>query len=504
MFAFGGESRFLVYPLNYKGKLEESGDCKAKFSDFFRSEPIEIDVVSGLREVYSCPEIASALLCRDFCLTVREESSQTDSFVILAGSSPAECYEVDDKPPKTFLITGNQGRVFVENDSHTAFPNLDHVTFFLVNLKTMRVVDFLHFKYDFIYLAHHLGVGLKGNCFSVLSMKNQRIFLFEIDSETQKFVQRDEIARNSWDKSSVNSTKMVSLSRDDSWGRPGINGLILKLIKFLTEKRKMSELPCPYSILSSLHIWKHQLLPDEKILMRLVPATLILATNPRHQSMVHALDPLPSIHKNSYLVVYDMREERIDSVLNSAEKSLMEWMEDNWRWLRGRSGDADGFETALLTVKRSSGFEDEELSNAMIRRFTNTLPQSPQQLTDSPFFDASNFRWDPKITAVLTKQTPITCNYFMNNEVLSGANGLYESNYGPGRVKFFSRSRSNLASHSLRFIDEATSNMGNVEGEVAGMDRHKWVNVMFHPTLPLIVVYQYGIFRALSLRIFYN
>ena len=472
-----------------------------KFSDFFKNEPIEIDVISGLREIEKCPEIVSTLLCRDFCLTVGDDEGQDDSFVILAGSSPADCYQIEDKPPKSFMINSAREWRFIENDSHTAFPNLDHVTFFLVSLKTMRVVDFLHFKYEFIYLAHHLGVGLRENQFSVLSMKNQRIFLFEIDKETEKFIQKDEISRNTYKAEPILQSSKTVGERDDSWGCSGISGLILKLIKYLIDHVGLKEIPCPYSILLSLHIWKHQLLPDNKILMRLVPSTVILSTNPRHQSMVHALDPLPSIHKNSFLVVYDLVEERVESVLNSADDGLLEWMKNNWGWLRGRTGDSDSFETALLAIKR--GYQDEEgINNAIVRRFTNTLPQAPQQLTDSPYFDSSNFRWDPKITAVLSKQTPISCNYFMNSDAVTGASGLYECNYGPAKIKFFSRSRPNMLSHSLRFVDE--SMLADGVGEGAGMDRHKWINVMFHPTLPLVVVYQYGIFRALTLRIFYN
>lgn len=503
MFAFGGESRFLIYPVTYKGTFSGE-ETPAKFNDFFKNDPIEIDLISGLREIEECPEIVTSLLCRDFCLTVRDEENHDDSFVILAGSSPADCYQIEDKPPKSFMINSANNWRFIENDSHTAFPNLDHVTFFLLSLKTMKVVDFLHFKYDFIYLAHHLGVGLNKNQFSILSMKNQRIFLFEIDKETGKFVQKDEISRNSPELEPEQEQKQILKSgRDDSWGRSRICGLILKLIKYLIDEVGLKDLPCPYSILTSLHIWKHQLLPDDKVLMRFLPANLILSTNPRHQSMVHALDPLPSIHKNSYLIVYDVRNKRVESVLNSADCGLLDWMRGNWRWLRGRSDDFEGFETSILAIKRGleAGSGDDLLANSIVRRFTNTLPQSPQQLTESPYLDVMNFRWDPKISAILSKQTPISCNYFMNCEPISGASGLYETNYGPGRVKFFSRARSNLMSHSLRFVDESTTTGGI--SEAAGMDRHKWVNVLFHPTMPLILVYQYGIFRALSIRIFY-
>lgn len=387
----------------------------------------------------------------------------------------------------------------VLNDSHTAFPCLDHVTFFLVSLKTMKVVDFIHFKYEFIYLAHHLGVSLTENTctiFTILSMKNQRVFVFEIDKIQGKFIEKDDIARNSQSESTERMLKLQDVpQRDDSWGRAGVGGIVLKLIKHLADKNGVDQVPLASSILSTLHIWKHQLLTEEQILLRLVNTNMILSTNPRHQSMVHALDPLPSIHKNSYLVVYDVAKKEIEFVGNSVDDSLLSWIKGNWRLFRGRSGDLEGFESALNTILRGQN----SMSNSVVRRFTNNLPQSPQQLTDSLYLDPQIFRWDPKITPVLSRTTPISCNYFGSTEAIVGAAGLYEANYGEERVKFFSRSRPNLLSHSLRFVDEDVTEITGV-----GMERHKWINVMFHPTLPLIIVYRYGIFRSVSLRIFYN
>ena len=171
-----------MYPVTYYGTIDKE-TSKLNFSNFFRPDPIEIDVISNLRNIPGCPELATTLLCRDFCLSIGGD------FVILASSTPADRYEIEDKPPKTFLVqSGNRGRN-VLNDSHTAIPCLDHVTFYLLNLKCMKVVDFIHFKYDFIYLAHHLGVGLNGNLFSILSIKNQRILVFEIDFESVKFTE---------------------------------------------------------------------------------------------------------------------------------------------------------------------------------------------------------------------------------------------------------------------------------------------------------------------------
>lgn len=429
--------------------------------------------------------------------------------MILASSTPADRHEIEDKPPKTFLVrSGNRFRS-IENDSHTAFPCLDHVTFYLLSLKKMKVVDFLHFKFDFIYLAHHLGVGLNENLFSILSMKNQRIFVFEIDSIAGKLNETSQLARNSIyepppeAESETLANVPEGAQKDDSWGRPGVHGFTLKLIKHLSDRFGVHNIPLPGSILPSLHIWKHQLLPSDKVLLRLAPANLILLTSPRHQSMVHALDPLPSIHKTSYLILLDRVSGNIESVLNSADPGLMEWIGDNWKWLRGSSSDLDGFEGILSSIGSDKTAKSDH--NAFIRRITNTLPQSPQQLTESPFLNTSNFRWDPKITPMLSRSAPISCNYFMNTERLKDANGLYEANYGMEPVKFFSRANQQIISFKLRFVDETTFSNNTPAAETGNnMDRHKWVNVLFHPTLPLILVYQYGIFRSISLRIFYK
>ena len=134
--------------------------------------------------------------------------------------------------------------------------------------------------------------------------------------------------------------------------------------------------------------------------------------------------------------------------------------------------------------------------------FTNLLPQSPQQLSESPFLDSRNFRWDPKVSSIISKSCPISCNYFVNSDAVSGATGLFDSNYGPGPVKFFSRLHQNLLSHSIRFVDEEV--VLATLTETGSMDRHKWINVIFHPNLPLILIYQYGIFRSMSIKVLFN
>ena len=217
----------------------------------------------------------------------------------------------------------------------------------------MKVVDFIHFKYDFIYLAHHLGIGITGNLFSILSMKNQRIFVFEIDFELGKLEEIQQIARNSIPEAEEGGIVKIpeEAQRDDSWGRPGVNGFNLKLIKHLSDYYGLEQIPLPGSILSVLHVWKHQILSNGKILLRLAPSNFILSTNPRHQSMVHALDPLPSIHKHSYLVLMDRVSGNVESVLNSADPRLLDWLKDNWKWLKGSSSEFDGFEVIFDEMK---------------------------------------------------------------------------------------------------------------------------------------------------------
>jgi hypothetical protein len=576
LFAFGGESRFLVYPVEYKGHHHQHENEAVKFSDFFRHEAIEIDVVSGwLREVSGgCPELLSTLLCRDFCLCV-----EGDEHVILAGSSPADCFEVDDRPPQTFMFRSGNRINRVSNDSHSAMPALDHVTFFLVNLRKMKVVDFVHFRYDFIYLAHHLGVSLShhdgseskeidinndinnndinndinnndinddisnndinnnnnsndinnnnnsnninfnvnskrsnisrnlGNIFSILSIKNQRIFSFKIENDSFQLV--NQFGRNSC-SAFEDSEQFVKLEgreaqRDDSWGRPGVHGLALKLIGHLSGQHGgLDRVPGPYSILEHLHIWKHQIFPDGRVLLRLVAAPIILSTNPRHQSLVHALDPLPLPNQNSFLVLLNRASDwSVEAVFNSADLRLVGWMRDNWGRLRGRSSSLADFDATWLLLERSYATNP---CNAAIRRLTNLLPQSPQQLTDSPFLDPLNFRWDPSISPVLSRACPVSWNYFVSTDRIASANGLFDSNYGPSPVKFFSRSHQNQISHSIRFVDEDAEQENNSSNaaNASSMDRHKWVNVIFHPTLPLILIYQYGIFRSMFVKIMYN
>lgn len=392
----------------------------------------------------------------------------------------------------------------------------------------MKVVDFIHFKYDFIYLAHHLGVSLKESefdeeikvLFSILSMKNQRIFLFKIDFENFSFKPIEQIARNSNEENDQKHLFKIpdEAQFDESWGRQGISGFMMKLIKHLGDENGIQNTPLPYSILKHLHLWKHQWLSNGKLLLRLVHASIILSTNPRHQSTVHALDPLPSINQNSFLVLMDWKRGTgaVEKVWNSADKGLIKWMRGNWNSL-GFKGNFDEFDSLMLSIDQNfnsesffdcndlndcNDFSFDALSNATIRRFTNTLPQSPQQFTHSPLMDTKIFRWDPKVTTILAKIQPISCNFFNNTDQIGNTTGLYTSNYGPTPIKFFSRSQSNFLSHSLNL--NFTRGANESENNLQGMEKHKWINVLFHPKLPLVLVYQYGIFRSLSLKILYN
>ena len=115
--------------------------------------------------------------------------------------------------------------------------------------------------------------------------------------EDGKFGELNEITRNSIPEQITISKIPEDAQVDDSWGRPGVNGFILKLIKHLIYVYGMQQIPS-FKLDSLVTSYLETSDADnDKVLLRVVPATLILATNPRHQSMVHALDPLPSIHK---------------------------------------------------------------------------------------------------------------------------------------------------------------------------------------------------------------
>lgn len=153
----------------------------------------------------------SEVLNRDFCL-----QTPCGNFVILASSGPSSSPSTTPPPVPLFnSISLFESTSFTNPLSFSAtlpnsdspplqhtlptMSNLEDITFYLVGIKdgvvcastyiatvisntdpSMQVYDKRSFQRDYIPLAHHSGVYLYNDLFSVLSIQTQTIHIFQI------------------------------------------------------------------------------------------------------------------------------------------------------------------------------------------------------------------------------------------------------------------------------------------------------------------------------------
>ncbi len=442
-------------------------------------------------------------MCRDFCLSIRDPLSGQDSHVLLAASLPAQVSQVNGRPVASFMVRKDSIE-HVPNGASLTLPFLDHISFFLVSLSTFKVVDYITFKYDYIYLAHHLGVSLYESenslLFSTFSLKNQVITLFRIKNDSFVFEKHVYFQNVKIGVSLTVGSALVNDQLDESDAVEDANttklpaGILSSLSEYLPVERNER-------LLGSLQIWKQQLLGKDLLLMRLAPVSVIMGTAPRNQSSVHVIDPLPSTNQVSFLVLYDMAAGKVLRCFNSADPRLVDWIKGNWMLLRGLAHDPESFEVAQdLLARHLAKMNDSASQLNIIRRITNSIPLSPQQFAESPWLDASVLRWDVRLTTVLSRLTPLNCSFFSNSDIVNNSLGLMSVNYGSSRVRFFSRSRAYELSFTLNFTPTAQPQID----PSLQLEKHRWCNLILHPTLPLILIYQYSIFRSTSVRVFYR
>lgn len=459
----------------------------------------------------------ASFLCRDFCLTIKDPVSGQDSHVLIAASLPANVSQVNGKSAASFMVRKDGSVEYVPNCSSFILPFLDHISFFLVSLKCFKVVDYVTFKYDYVYLAHHLGVGLyEGNgsvLFSVLSLKNQIISQFQIEGDSFCLLGRVQHRHFNDVEVEVNLAGSAVVCdqldasdavEDVGFGRRGVPtrvGLLHSLCEFLPPAGRNDKL------LSSLHIWKHQALGANLLLLRLASASVILGTAPRNQSAIHILDPLPSTNQVSFLVLYDSAAKRVLRCFNSADPRLVDWIKSSWTMLRGPAHDFESFDISLDLLARhlskisSSNDDDPTSSMSIIRRVTNTIPLSPQQFACSPLLDSRIVRWDARLTTILSRMAPLNCTFFSSSDAVNNSLGLMNVSYGQEQVRFFSRAHPYEQAFTLNFTPTPQA---QIDSSSVHLEKHRWCSLILHPTLPLILIYQYSIFRSTSIRVFYR
>ncbi|KAK6099842.1 acid phosphatase det1 [Batrachochytrium dendrobatidis] len=102
----------------------------------------------------------SEMLCKDFCLFAPNGRHMILSSAVPSGN------------------TVEEGRRFPS--SLDCIRNLDHITFWVMDIHTGEVTDKMTFKNDYIYLTNHAGVHLHQNLLGITSVQNQCVYILKL------------------------------------------------------------------------------------------------------------------------------------------------------------------------------------------------------------------------------------------------------------------------------------------------------------------------------------
>lgn len=205
---------------HFKGPREslwekDSTFCEKKFESYF-TLVYEKFVAHG-----------SEILNREFCL-----QTPCGNFVILASSGPSSTTPPTTTTTPTVPFFNNSISLFESTSFtnplsfsatlpnsepsplHQALPsmsNLEDVTFYLIGLKDGVVYDKRSFQRDHIPLAHHSGVYLYNDIFSVLSIQTQTIHIFQIQGS--KFIDVRTIGTQCYEDDDLVFTQQQEIER---------------------------------------------------------------------------------------------------------------------------------------------------------------------------------------------------------------------------------------------------------------------------------------------------
>ncbi|KAH9272013.1 hypothetical protein BASA83_005859 [Batrachochytrium salamandrivorans] len=104
----------------------------------------------------------SEMLCKDFCLFAPNKRHMILSSAVPSGCRPEE------------------GRRFPS--SLDCIRNLDHITLWVIDIRTGEVCDKKTYKNDYVYLTNHAGVHLHQDLLGVTSVQNQCVYILKLEN----------------------------------------------------------------------------------------------------------------------------------------------------------------------------------------------------------------------------------------------------------------------------------------------------------------------------------
>ncbi|XP_001606651.2 DET1 homolog [Nasonia vitripennis] len=359
-------------------------------------------------------------------------------------------------------------QIYSNNEALTPNPRspLEDYSIHLVDIRNGRLCDTRHFKIDKIYLSQNQGLYLYKDILAVLSVQHQTIHIFQLLDGM--FINVRTIGRFCLeDEAYLVSSVFPDVNRKP-FKDTTINSLKHKLLVYLYKRaayishatRDPYELRRFYQYfeqLSSLRMWKMQLLDTDHILVRYASEEVatLQASEPNAQ---------PAL-----LVVYDIVSAKILAAYDNASTELLTQFENFTDFFRNARMSTDCQYMCSPSNNIYARLMQQRFKQTIIsaryggvteatKRLLAQLPICAQSYSSSPYLDLSLFCYDDKWVSMMER--PKAC--------------------GEHPIRFYARD-----SGLLKFRMHA-----GILGRSAPVIARRLVAFTFHPTDPFAISVQ--------------
>ncbi|KAL9230495.1 hypothetical protein vseg_005837 [Gypsophila vaccaria] len=415
-----------------------------------------------------CVSLASSndLICKDFFIYM-----ETYKFGLFVTSTA----QPHDAPATRGAIQG--------------VPSIEKITFHLLRLEDGIVLDKKVFCYDYINLAHNMGVYLYDDLLAIVSIRFQTIHVLQIRESGHLVDVRaigefchedDELFLTSSAQNAVVSdkSKLSQTLENNPESVPSNNivpqnnfltGIKQRLLSFIyrgiwneeaDEALRVQSLKKKFYFhfqdYVDLIIWKVQFLDRRHLLIKFGSVDGGVSRHTDHHPAFYAVYNMEAaefvaFYQNSADELYFLYEQFADHFHTPPNNSL------HVNFISSHSNNAHALEQ-LAFMKNKSGSFSQFMKKTLV-----SLPFTCQSQSPSPYFDQSLFRFDEKLISATDRHRQSTDH----------------------PIKFIARRQPKVPKFKIKPGPEA----GNSDPRVKKMS-----SFLFHPNLPLVISIQQTVF----------
>ena len=348
-----------------------------------------------------------------------------DGHYVIVGSSVTVS---EDAYPDMYGIFRNNESV----SPNVRFP-LEDYSLYIVDMRGGSVTDCRTFKCDKIFLSHNQGLSLCNSTLAVLSVQHQTIYLFQVCSgmflptrEIGRFCYPDDDMMFSMVRFPQTNATVDDDEERDSELSPGrepyrpflekwYNSLkhrflccILRQAEGLCttqDRMPMANFFNSYGYLSSLKLWKMQLLSDHHLLLKYASEDIVT---------MKQSDPTS---QPSFFAIYDVESTEILAVYENTSEELLRIYDNHADSFRTPVSHplaqdvcsvANNIHAQMLHMKFKQTITNAKYGgkSEATRRLLGQLPMCSQSYSCSPYLDLALFSYDDKWVSVLERPKP--------------------------------------------------------------------------------------------------